>query len=68
MMTTLSTTGSNFRINEKAWSMLKKQELNNLLESLSIWIDCNEENMTTKQFNQAMEIKNKLENFINSKR
>ena len=68
MMTTLSATGSNFRINEKAWSMLEKQELTNLFESLSIWIDCNEENMTTKQFNQAMEIKNKLENFINSKR
>lgn len=67
-MTTLSTTGSNFRINENAWAMLEKQELTNLFESLSIWIDCNEENMTTKQFNQAMEIKNKLENFINSKR
>ena len=67
-MTTLSTTGSNFRINENAWAMLEKQELTNLFESLSIWIDCNEENMTTKQFNQAMEIKNKIENFINSKR
>lgn len=67
-MTTLNTTGSNFRINENAWAMLEKQELTNLFESLSIWIDCNEENMTTKQFNQAMEIKNKLENFINSKR
>lgn len=68
MMTTLSVTGSSFRINEEAWSMLEKQELTNLFESLSIWINCNEENMTTKQFNQATEIKNKLENFINSKR
>lgn len=66
-MIVLRASGAKFRINKEAWPMLEKWELKNIYFSLSEWIDYNEENMTEKQFNQAMKIKEDLEAFINNK-
>lgn len=66
-MELLKASGAKFRINKEAWHTLETWELKNIYVSLSEWIDYNEENMTEKQFNQAMKIKEELEAFINSK-
>lgn len=63
-MIILTTCSKKFRINKEAWPSCSKQELESILESLTDWINYNEELMTENQFNKAIKIKAELEEYI----
>ena len=66
-MTTLSARRAKFNVNESTWKDADLDTLKSIHDALSDWIDYNEESMTEKQFDRAIEIKSRLERVISER-